>query len=92
VEYGLAVAETHEPNGFWGLKENVVMRDGKNPSKAIDWDKWANINRQELSAESVDPRFDPTITGPWLRLWPLVHHTKHTKAMNLDRPEDWTKA
>jgi hypothetical protein len=108
-----------EPNGVWGLKESILMRDSKNPSKPIDWSKWATIDRQQLAKEdakagsfkgsswhgmphptaleptNVDPRFDTTITGPWLRLWPLVHHNKHTKAMGMegaDRPENWTKA
>ena len=37
-----------EPNGFHGLKESVLMRDGKDRSKPVQWAGFADVDRTKL--------------------------------------------
>ncbi|CAF1078287.1 unnamed protein product [Rotaria sordida] len=85
----------NEPNGFYGLKDNILMVRGDDENFKPDLDKWSKISRTklqeavvqksiqneipELKERQKDDPFDTTITGPWMHQWPIVHHNKHTK-------------
>ncbi|XP_028403568.1 uncharacterized protein LOC114526234 isoform X2 [Dendronephthya gigantea] len=79
-----------KPNGFYGLKENILLRTGKDPNHVIDWEAFA-VDRNKLQENYVnektnidkkeyveDPEFDTTISGPWMDRWEIVNHNKHT--------------
>ena len=72
------------PNGFYGLKENILMRTAKDPNHVIEWEGFATIDRTKLQAAVMqvdsDP-FDTSIHGPWMKRWNIVHHNKHTNSM-----------
>ncbi|CAF1351083.1 unnamed protein product [Rotaria sp. Silwood1] len=84
----------NEPNGFYGLKDNILMAKGDDENFKPDWEEWSKINRTKLQEavvqESIkneipelkerqnDDPFDTTISGPWMHNWPIVHHNKHT--------------
>jgi len=82
-----------KPNGFYGLKESIILRTSKDPTYAVDWAEFASRDRHKLqqSHEDVqskldkeeialdqDPEFDTTIAGPWMGQWEIIHHNKHT--------------
>ena len=67
-------------------QECIRMTDSKDPSYKPDWAKWAAVSRTELqavtswhAADSAD--FDTTISGPWMKQWPITHHNRHTAAL-----------
>ena len=71
-------------NGFYGLKECVLMRTESDPNYIIDWEDFAAKDRTKLQAAEMgveESEFDTTITGPWMRRWKIVNHNKHTTAM-----------
>ncbi len=84
----------NEPNGFYGLKDNILMAKSNDENFKPDWDKWSKINRTKLQEAAVkesikneipelrekqeDDAFDTTISGPWMHNWPIVHHNRHT--------------
>ena len=73
-----------KPNGFYGLQESVLMRTAKDPNYVINWDQFATIDRTQLQEQAVDFKgdaFDTTIHGPWMKRWDIVHHNKHTEAL-----------
>lgn len=78
-----------EPNGFHGLKDNILMTDPGNPGFKVDWAAWAAKSRSQLQQAAVGTNWhagdgddlDTTITGPWMTTWPLTHHNKHTRAL-----------
>jgi len=41
------------PNGFYGLKDSILMRNSKNPNHVIDWQSWGQINRAKLQDQFV---------------------------------------
>ncbi|XP_065897659.1 uncharacterized protein [Dysidea avara] len=72
-----------KPNGFYGLKDCVVMCKADDPNYVIDWSKFASTDRTTLQDKDVgknSEEFDTTRYGPWMRRWEIVHHNKHTKA------------
>ena len=75
----------NKPNGFYGLKECVIMRKADDPNYQIDWENFATLDRQILQAEEMgqvsEEEFDTTIHGPWMKRWKIVHHNKHTEAL-----------
>eukprot|EP00298_Acanthocystis_sp_HF-20_P016625 c21533_g3_i1.p1 GENE.c21533_g3_i1~~c21533_g3_i1.p1 ORF type:complete len:390 (+),score=149.40 c21533_g3_i1:23-1171(+) len=74
-----------EPNGLWGVKSNILMRDHKNPNHKIDWKGWATVEKLK-TARTLDTDFDTTITGPWMRRWEITNENRHTKAW---KQENW---
>lgn len=84
----------NQPNGFYGLKDNILMAKGDDENFKPDWDEWSKINRSKLQEAAVeksiqaaipelkerkpDDPFDTTISGPWMHRWPIVHHNRHT--------------
>ena len=73
------------PNGFYSLKENVVMRRAGDQDYKIDWSRFAGVNRTELQAKAAghndEDEFDTTIHGPWMKRWEIVHHNRHTQGL-----------
>ncbi|KAJ7374243.1 hypothetical protein OS493_007322 [Desmophyllum pertusum] len=82
-----------KPNGFYGLKENILLRTSTDPNYTVDWAEFASRDRAKLQKAHVDvqaklekedikldkdPEFDTTIVGPWMGNWEIVHHNKHT--------------
>ena len=74
-----------KPNGFYGLKDSVLMRSEADPSLEIDWEEFALVDRTRLQERDVgwesEGAFDTTIHGPWMRRWEIVHHNKHTASL-----------
>jgi hypothetical protein len=84
----------NEPNGFYGLKDNILMAKENDENFKPDWEEWSKINRTKLQEAAVkdsikeqipelkerqeDDPFDTTISGPWMHSWPIVHHNRHT--------------
>jgi len=69
-------------NGFWGLKDCVLMRSAKNPDLKIDWTKMVGEDRTWLQMNAVekdDDQLVPEICGPWMKRWQIVHHNRHTE-------------
>lgn len=86
------------PNGFYNLKDSVLMRTEDNPNMTVDWDKFEGIDRHELQKKSVedmkdtipnaeDDDFDTTIQGPWMKKWEIVHVNQHVS--KLDKNADY---
>ena len=74
----------NQPNGFYGLKECVLMRTASNPNYIIDWEGFATLDRTKLqmeSEDSIDDPFDTTIHGPWMKRWEITHPNRHTESM-----------
>ncbi|XP_068681653.1 uncharacterized protein [Montipora foliosa] len=80
-----------KPNGFYGLKDSVLLRSSKDPNYTVDWEKFAALDRTNLQDADVKSKadkgeiilaealeFDTTIVGPWMGQWDIVHHNKHT--------------
>lgn len=82
------------PNGFYKMKDSVLMRTAENPNIDIDWDTFDGVNRAVVQKESVrdiipqaeDEEFDTTIQGPWMKKWEIVHVNQHVA--KLDREKD----
>lgn len=74
-------------NGFYGLKECVLMRTVEEPNMVINWEGFATTDRTKLQEEAVGyekEAFDTTIHGPWMKRWKIKHHNKHTDALTTD--------
>ncbi len=61
-----------KPNGFYGLKDCVVMRKADDPSYNIDWEAFVNNGRQVIQEKDVgndctEDDFNTTIHGPWMK-------------------------
>ncbi|CAF1597011.1 unnamed protein product [Adineta ricciae] len=93
-----------EPNGFYGLKENILMAKENDENFKLDWEQWSTINRTKLQEAAVhdsikeqikelqhDDPFDTTISGPWMHNWPIVHHNKHTEKLTTNSTS-WHKS
>ncbi|KAK3715067.1 hypothetical protein QZH41_012139, partial [Actinostola sp. cb2023] len=75
-----------KPNGFYDLKDSVLMHTAKDPEYKIDWERFVNTDRHSLEAGDTnesqnrdEDEFDPTIIGPWMGKWEIIHHNKHTE-------------
>ncbi|XP_073241055.1 uncharacterized protein [Porites lutea] len=94
-----------KPNGFYGLKENILLRTSSDPNYLVDWAEFASRDRTKLQRAhpgvqakmekgdiqlDKDPEFDTTIVGPWMGKWEIVHHNKHT--VQYKDPGDDTEA
>ncbi|WAR18383.1 hypothetical protein MAR_000221 [Mya arenaria] len=86
------------PNGFYNMKECVLMRTADNPDLQVDWDKFEGIDRHPLQKEAVadmndvipkaeSEDFDTTIQGPWMKKWDIVHVNQHVS--KLDQNQDY---
>ena len=72
-----------ESNGFYGLKECVLMRSADNPHHIIEWEGFATLDRtklQEAEKQTTNP-YDTTIHGPWMKRWVITHPNKHTESL-----------
>ena len=80
-------------NGFYNMKESVLMRTAENPKLDIDWDKFEEIDRNLAMKESVkdvipqaeDEDFDTTIQGPWMKKWEIVHVNQHVAKLTQNK-------
>lgn len=43
-----------KPNGFYGLKENILLRTSKDPNYTVDWTEFASCDRTELQRGHQD--------------------------------------
>ncbi|XP_078000823.1 uncharacterized protein LOC144453411 [Glandiceps talaboti] len=70
------------PNGFYGLKNHVLMRTSKDPKHIIDFDAFDKVDRHSEAHKSTEgeeaDEFDTTAPGPWMKRWEIVHHNRHT--------------
>lgn len=79
-----------EPNGFHGLKPSLLMKRAHEAfNGSVQWGEWASQDRtvSQLEAMSVEAReaaLDTTISGPWMRRWPLAHQNRHTAHLRAD--------
>ena len=87
------------PNGFYGLKECIVLTKKGDPNFTPDWKSWAAVDRGQLQqrnmgneskdamsqyyGDNTDEDFDATVHGPWMDQWEIVNHNKHTAAHDL---------
>jgi len=78
------------PNGYFGLKDCILMLTEKDPNYEIAWDAWAQQSRTPLQEKAVKQEvdeFDTTIAGPWMRQWEIEHHNRHTQALSTGRAD-----
>lgn len=67
-------------NGFYGMRESVLMRTSKDPSYQIDWSAMdAPAAYKWQMDETEDDKLSPIVVGPWMHRWEIVHHNRHTK-------------
>nr|XP_054757893.1 uncharacterized protein LOC129264043 [Lytechinus pictus] len=94
-----------KPNGFYGIKDCVMMRKEDDPNYKPIWAEYESSDRHtiakevfsqnknpDLEIESDDIDFDTTITGPWMQRWDLVFHNRHTQNFKPDDKFNWVKA
>ncbi|KAI8497530.1 hypothetical protein Bbelb_248360 [Branchiostoma belcheri] len=78
-----------KPSGFWGDKKPVLMRTAEDPGYKPAWEGFADVSKHTQYDEKMkgadqepnDDEFDPTIQGPWMLRWKIVHHNRHTKGL-----------
>ncbi|XP_006814546.1 uncharacterized protein LOC100368117 [Saccoglossus kowalevskii] len=79
------------PNGFYGLKDNVLMRTSDNPNMEIDFDTFDKVDRNKILEDTDE--FDTTIPGPWMTRWGVTHHNRHTaKLLESPGATTWHKS
>ena len=87
------------PNGFYGLKDCIVLTKKDDTAYKPDWKSWAAVDRGQLQhkkmgddsrgamseyyGDTTDEAFDATVHGPWMDQWEIVNHNKHTAAHDL---------
>ncbi|XP_078491713.1 uncharacterized protein LOC144742356 [Ciona intestinalis] len=85
-----------KPNGFYGLKNSVVMRKADDPDYKIDWSEMSGVDRTKLQMESLkedNDDFTTEVAGPWMKRWDIVHHNRHTEMLNMKgNSTGWHKA
>eukprot|EP00058_Branchiostoma_floridae_P017594 XP_002603083.1 hypothetical protein BRAFLDRAFT_63284 [Branchiostoma floridae] len=91
-----------KPSGFWGDREHVLMRTAEDPGYKPVWDGFVDVSKhiryEEImkgeEQEHNEDEFDPTIQGPWMLRWKIVHHNRHTKGIEEghDKMSTWHKA
>jgi hypothetical protein len=73
-------------NGFAEIKPCIEMARESDPTFVPDWEAWARQSRHEQATNwhangEGEAAFDTTISGPWMKRWPITHHNKHTRSM-----------
>jgi ectoine hydroxylase-related dioxygenase (phytanoyl-CoA dioxygenase family) len=77
-----------QPNGYFGLKDSILMLNENDPNYKIKWEEWAQQSRTSLQENAVDVEkneFDTSIAGPWMKSWDITHHNRHTDALRTGR-------
>lgn len=73
------------PNGFYNLKDCVIMRKANDPSFKADWSVFAGQDRNKLQDKSVNKEdgddFSTIVTGPWMLRWKITNENRHTRAL-----------
>ena len=78
------------PNGFYGLKESILMRTEADPNLEIEWGDFVAKNRTKLQEAYMGvelDEFNSTMPGPWMRRWKIVNHNKHTAVRTAENVE-----
>lgn len=78
----------NKPNGFYGRKDCLTLRQKSQPNLTVDWEPFASWDRTSVQSEIVghfEDTFDTTVHGPWMNRWEIVHHNRHTASMESDR-------
>jgi len=73
------------PAGFWGIKDPILIRKAADPSFHPDWEEWAKIDRNSAQVRAVGEEhsdMQPSIAGPWMKRWDIVHHNQHTQLLD----------
>ena len=81
-----------QPNGFHGLKDCILMRKEDDPNYKIKWEGFAALDRTMLQNQAMGhdaDEFDTTIHGPWMKIWEITHHNKHTASMENSKGTPW---
>ncbi|KAH3859334.1 uncharacterized protein LOC127871842 isoform X2 [Dreissena polymorpha] len=84
------------PNGFYNMKESVLMRTADDPHYVVDWDKFDFVDRhaeqkklvedmKDLTPVAEDDAFDTTIQGPWMKKWEIVHVNRHVEKFDMSK-------
>ncbi|XP_071801414.1 uncharacterized protein [Asterias amurensis] len=93
-----------KPNGFYGIKDSVLMRSSTDPNHLVDFESFDKVDRHVKAKDSTldipevdddqttDDEFDTTIMGPWMKRWDLVHHNKHTAKFVTQKSEATKKS
>ncbi len=93
-----------KPNGFYSIKDSVLMRSSKDPNHVVDFESFDKVDRHIKAKDSTlniqevdddkttDDEFDTTIMGPWMKRWDLVHHNKHTAKFVTQKSEATRKS
>ena len=64
--------------GEWAAEDRTQLQVGA----MSDADKAAVQDAGKAEGRcDEDPAFDTTIAGPWMRNWDLIHHNRHTAAL-----------
>jgi hypothetical protein len=81
-----------KPNGFYDMKDCILMRTPEDSNVSINFEGVAVLNPQELHIDfdnvKGDP-FDTCIHGPWMNRWEITHHNRHTEAMKTASSWRW---
>ncbi|XP_078576587.1 phytanoyl-CoA dioxygenase domain-containing protein 1 homolog [Branchiostoma floridae x Branchiostoma japonicum] len=78
--------DPNKPSGFWGEKGLVLMRTADDPGYRPRWDEFLQDERPGEDGQDkaeLEEDLEPTIQGPWMQLWEIVHHNRHTGALKL---------
>ncbi|CAH1247067.1 PAQR3 [Branchiostoma lanceolatum] len=77
--------DPNKPSGFWGDKDLVLMRTAKDPGYKPRWEEFLNEEAQveggKDNSADLEEDLEPSIQGPWMLLWEIVHHNRHTRAL-----------
>ncbi|GFO25971.1 phytanoyl-coa dioxygenase 1-like [Plakobranchus ocellatus] len=77
------------PEGLYGELPTIALRDPATPNLKVDWSPYTKIRHlhqhmMTCGKEAPPPEMlDTTLTGPWMKQWPLVHGNRHTEAAGL---------
>ena len=70
--------DPRQPNGREDKNEKMpLMRSKDKEIEQIDWS--VLFNRQNVDNEKED-EFETTISGPWMKRWPMKNHNINTKS------------
>ncbi|XP_066304352.1 phytanoyl-CoA dioxygenase domain-containing protein 1-like [Branchiostoma lanceolatum] len=77
--------DPNKPSGFWGDKDLVLMRTAKDPGYKPRWGEFLNEEAQvedgKDNSADLEEDLEPSIQGPWMLRWEIVHHNRHTRAL-----------
>lgn len=94
TDYRLHRARSSRPgktplDWFYGLKDSLLLRDGKSGDYRADWTSWAKQERTKIQDEGLGTQetstFDPIVIGPWMDLWPITTHQKGHRNKHVER-------